>query len=64
MLNIFLVIFENFKHLKKFKYLYFFHSVLNSAIQSPLSCSKELITPFGTSVKSKKGGFGGKNIKF
>jgi hypothetical protein len=26
--------------------------------------SKELITPFGTSVKSKKGGFGGKNKKF
>jgi hypothetical protein len=38
MLNIFLISFENFKHLTIFQYLYYFHSVLNSFIQSPLSC--------------------------
>ncbi len=37
MLNISLVSFDNFKHLTKFQYLYFFHSVLNSSNQSPLS---------------------------
>ena len=38
MLNIFLIIFEKFKHLTINQYLYNFRSVLNTAIQSPLSC--------------------------
>jgi hypothetical protein len=63
MLNIFLIIFKKFKHLTIYQYLYYFHSVLNTVIQSPLSCKKGTNYSIWDISEVKREGFGGKKLK-